>query len=211
MKPKMFSMLLGTALCISFTACSNSSNSVQDYPFYDMEIVQTDNGMAMRDRTDTLADVEENADIIIQGKIANDGEERSTGGEVPRTVTISSLKVTKTFKGNVKAGDIINLCEFYYVVEDGGEQVLNLHRNAMPCELGVDYLFFLYSYPSTAQWENTYATYACEKGRYPVKNHSARSSPNVDDLTIEDLYIQQDDPTVRSIYKEAAEKYMKSQ
>lgn len=203
MKHLSFVILL-TFLCFIVTGCTSSDYT--KYPFYDMEIQEIDHDEGMRAIPYDFSHLDSVADCIVQGKVSGDGEVRKTGGLSPFTVTISSLEITKVYKGNLKEGKHINLNEFYYVDEDN---VLHQAFSYMPCEVGKEYLFFLIRYGEIDNWENTYSIWSLEFGRFPVIDTKARSANNIGDIPYTDFYLKSDSKFYRELFQGAYEKYMK--
>lgn len=169
----------------------------------------------------TLQDVEDRSDCIVQGVLQDDAKPNiqymevtlSSGKEqqVPTFgTTVSTLKVTKTYKGNLKEGDTIPLGEEYFCIDYSDKKMVCYDGNYLPSKTGKEYLFFLVDRMSeTAWWGGDYLPLDCELGRYPVVKQNSVRAQSIDSMSNEELNLGKDDAAhYKSIYKEVIVKYM---
>lgn len=160
----------------------------------------------------TLKEVEEYSTYIVQGILLDDASQklRYYDNLPVFGITVSSFKITKVYKGNLKTGDMIQLGEKYYSVGDGGDEIIYHFGNYMPSEVGKEYLFFLADHSTSGDWwKDIYSPISWEKGRYPVLSENLMDRDSIDSMTNEELNLGKDDATdYKNIYKEVIAKYM---
>lgn len=192
----------------------NLSAASSPYPYYDMEYTHTvDPLLAFCPKT--LAELEKHSEIIVQGQLADDAQQKSAGlgkSSIPQfQYTVSSLKISKVWKGSFKAEDTLKLCEPYYIKETQGAKQLVITSNYMPSKVGKEYLFFL-NHMQLGD-EIVYTPTIYESGRYPLTREQAGQpeiirSPGVEAFSNQELNLADRDASVyRSIYKEVLQKY----
>ncbi|WP_101697607.1 hypothetical protein [Clostridium minihomine] len=184
------------------------------YPYYDMDRSRTIDPL-LAFCPETLAELEKHSKIIVQGQLTDDAQQRSAGlskRSIPHfQYTVSSLKISKVWKGSFRTEDTLKLCEPYYIKETQGAEQLVITSNYMPSEIGKEYLFFLNDMQLGD--ETVYAPTIYENGRYPLTLEQAGHqeiirSPGVEALSNQELNLADRDASVyRSIYKEVLQKY----
>lgn len=125
-------------------------------------------------------------------------------------ITVSSLRITKVYKGNLQIGDTIALGEDYYTMENDQNKTVYHFGNYMPSTVGQEYLFLLVESPEGGEWwDGIYLPMYSENGRFPVPAQNQINARSTQSLTNRDLNLGEDDSSVyRAIYKEALAKYM---
>ena len=213
--------LLLLAMTFSLFSYSSEPDSLESlstvsypYPYYDMDRSRTiDPLLAFRPKT--LAELEKHSEIIVQGQLVNDAQQKSamlSKSSIPQfQYTVSSLKISKVWKGSFRAEESLKLCEPYYIKETQGAKQLVITSNYMPSEIGKEYLFFLNDMQLGD--ETVYAPTIYENGRYPLTLEQAGHpeiihSPGVEALSNQELNLADRDASVyRSIYKEVLQTY----
>lgn len=168
-----------------------------------------------------LQDVEERGDCIVQGVLQDDAKPNIQymdvilpSGEKQKVptfgITVSTLKITKVYKGDLKAGDVVPLGERYFRLDYSDKTVVCHDGNYLPSETGKEYLFFLVDrMDETAWWGQDYLPVSTELGRYPVIAQNQMTAQSVDSMTNEELNLGKDDAAnYKNIYKEVIAKYM---
>lgn len=162
----------------------------------------------------TLDELEEESSDIVAGTFLDDSREDKiiAGNDVLYGCTITSFKISKVYKGELSAGDIIPLGEEYYTESDGyGSGGLQLVYSAeyLPHKLGQEYLFFLTKTPETNdRFAGVYASTQFERGRYPILSASSRNT-DISAISNDALGIG-DGPSnaYKNIFGEVVKKYM---
>lgn len=154
----------------------------------------------------TLKDVETRSEIIVSGKIIDNGVEKVS--QKPETVayafTIYSFQISKVYKGNLKSGDVIKLLEQHYLDNDN---IIYYKNNYLPSDYGKEYLFFLYKTSDSSPAEGGYYPAYSEYGRYPMINPLDK---NIDDYTKSELGIGVENAAYyKAIFTEIMGKYMR--
>ena len=234
MKQKVFAMVFVLLLQVGLVGCSNTDSlsklSVEqrpqaEYPYYEMEVRNQGEFLLAYD-PQSIDEQEEKSDYIVQGYLLEDSQPIAATnwkGEEVFHYTVTSLMITKVWKGELKEGDTIQLCEWYSVEEQGGKNILWQGGNYMPSEVGKEYLFFLNSKELDLEWvnypsdmeETIYSPAIFEKGRYPVpdelkvgKRISTNKSIDIEALSNEDLNLAEGNATAyKKLYSEVIEKY----
>ncbi|WP_101696557.1 hypothetical protein [Clostridium minihomine] len=226
MKKKVLSVLI-TAFCmISLIGCSSNNiskeasatNLIQktSYQYHDMK-KESQGEFLLSVDPKNLKELESNCEYIVQGRLSDDSKQvpvKNSLGDIAFEYTISSLEISKVWKGDFKEGGTIKLCESYYITEKNNKQVLRYASNYMPSDLDKDYIFFLDS--MDLENDTVYTPTIYEKGRYPLpssistnKQRSFKSIFNIDSISNEDLNLADHDSTIyKSIYEEVLQKYL---
>lgn len=172
--------------------------SIQELPIY--EIGEPMYAYAV----ENVPTLEDKANLIVCGYLKNDAHEVS--GEHD-TATVSSLVITKVFKGDVKKGDIINLGEGYYIGDiDGQKAIITTEKSYVPSVPGVEYVWFLGQHTDPdSPWYGVYAPVFGIKGRYRVESVSSADSLEKNDMS---AIVLKKDSGYPGFYSEIVEKYM---
>jgi hypothetical protein len=148
----------------------------------------------------TLSDIERRADIIVAGSIIDDGKERvsTPGAPLEYGFTVYSLEITSVYKGDVSAGDTVELRENHY----SGDIPAYSEDNYLPSEKNKEYLFFLYQTAKDSPGAGAWFPVSAEYGRYPLfKAETAGEYSN------DELGLNTGSDEYRSVLSEVLEKY----
>ncbi|MGX8699796.1 hypothetical protein [Caproiciproducens sp.] len=212
----LYSERTGTASevnVISLNSSEKGTVAVNDLP-----AVQSDQDCILLYNAKTVEELEELSPNIVQGTLLDDAEQkilRNKEGDITLSgINISSLKITKVYKGDLKIGDIIKLGERYYITDENGKEKVVYDGNYLPSTVGKEYLFFLGNKQINKDyWSGTYAPKLLEKGRYPVRTRNGSnflSVQSIESMTNKELNLGNDDSTeYKALYEQVAQKYMK--
>ncbi|OCM99993.1 hypothetical protein A7X67_11555 [Clostridium sp. W14A] len=127
-----------------------------------------------------------------------------------RTVTVSSLQITKVLKGGLRAGQAIPLGEEYHREEKDGKGKIYYNLDYLPSTAGREYLFFLNEdNDASSTFYGLYSPYSGAWGRYRVRSAEELKTRSVDSMIKWELEFGRDSADdYKSIYKEVIAKYM---
>lgn len=142
---------------------------------------------------DNLKELQKLSDYIVQGTLLDDARQKLyySDPDIIKTasfgITVSSYKITKSLKGNLKAGETIKIAERYFTQEIDGEMIQYL-LDYGPSEPNRDYIFFLNKEENKNEFlKGYYSPTIREKGRYPVLNKPLSveiTSQDINDFTL---------------------------
>lgn len=129
------------------------------------------------------------SDYIVVGTLLDDAKQKlyypdpNLNDTAIYGVTVSSFKISKVFKGNVKEGETIKIAETYYSQEMNGESVQYL-LDYGPSEPNRDYFFFLNEETDKTNefFYGYFSPSMREKARYPFLNR-----PLSAEITLQDI------------------------
>ena len=225
MKKEVLSVLITATCIINLMGCSSNTiskepsaaNLIQKTSEYHDIKKESQGEFLLSVDPQNLKELERNAEYIVRGRLCDDSKQvpvKNSLGHTAFEYTISSLEISKVWKGNFKEGDTIKLCESYYITEKNNKPVLRYASNYLPSDLDKDYIFFLNS--MDLKNDTVYTPTIYEKGRYPLPSsistrnkRSVRSVLNIDSISNEDLNLADHDATIyKSIYEEVLQKYL---
>lgn len=164
---------------------------------------------------DTLLRVEEDATIIVEGKIG-----KSLGQEVSAPYdyefqkalpgagyTNIEVKVTKVHKGNVTVGDKITMSQnfYFWTYEDNTEQLISSSA-VKPLEKDETYLLFL----KYSERRGTYIPVCDYQGMYPLEETQEKASvKNIEQKDLSHIYQVVEWKGLMPVYEEVRDKYFK--
>lgn len=161
----------------------------------------------------TVEELEKLSPNIFEGILSDDGGQTVDtmdleGQEVPfYGRTVSSLKVTKVYKGNLKKGDSIKFAECYYTLNTGKGKTIYHLGNYMPSKPDKKYLFFLSEKKDNNDIHDVYNTTVLEKSRYPVPSKTF-DRMSIQTQTNEELSLGPKDPEdYKALYEKVLDKY----
>jgi len=205
-------LIISLALSLILTACASESpqSSGTKRINKNIPIVQIDADTAVNVKE--LNELENNSQLIVKGVLHDDGKVKfaEEGGTVLFGITVSSLEITETYKGNLSKGDIVKLGEAYYTTTEDGADKLYCFGNYRPSEIGKEYLFFLKNPPSPdGWWAGIYEPVVGEKGRYPFIQADQKSALSSESFTNEELNLGDDDSSeYKDLFNQVIKKYM---
>lgn len=214
MRKEMLSLLFIMLMAVSLSACNSDSAKVPNLEKAPSTVdkVSTVAGDSLYNPK-TLREVEELSEYIVKGKLQDDAQQKlesHESGSVAYGVTVSTLEISKVFKGGLKAGDEIPIAEKYYTVEENGKNV-RYELGYGPSIPNQDYIFFLIKADDTNEFlHGLYSPMVKETGRYQVIDSNEKGIMSTQALTDQELNLVLTDPNVyRGIYQEVIDKYMK--
>lgn len=160
---------------------------------------------------DNMPQLEQMSDVIVEGTFEQRGEQeilKNMVGHVTQGFTWSTMKVSRVHKGSLKPGDIVTLCEPFYVYEEDGKELVYHIGSYYPAEEGKDYIWFLNKrdYPEQKLY---YSLVRAELGRYPLLNNKTRTMKSIFDMSNEDMDLcPGDDTHYKIFFADVAKKYM---
>ena len=216
---KKISVFCAAVLAVLLTACSGTNTTVSPSslsleeipsPAGDVKVAEVSGDMLYNPQT--VEELDDLSDCIVRGTLLDDARQKlysTTPGVVTFGVTVSSFEVSKVYKGDLKAGDVIPIAERYYTVEEDGEAVRYEHGYA-PSTPNKEYIFFLIKDPEDHEFlGGFYSPMVKETGRYPVIDKKGRKLSEIETMTAEDLNIIYTKlSTYKNLYKEVIELYM---
>ena len=195
---KIISMIIVFAVCVTLTACSESTLS-DKYEGLDLVRWQSD-----RPVYEDLAHLEEDSHLIVIGEFIEDDVQDADyqyDADFRKDLLINikstnTIRISKVFKGDVEEGDCVDIHQRYGIT-DGR---LVSFSDLTPMQKGDEWLFFLRN--ST---DNNGYWCACDTyGRYPVPNVENEPMPLSDSP---DLGVYSEQNFQKDIYNEILEKY----
>lgn len=211
-----FLLLMG-----SLSGCMQSANDEE------IEIIQPQNDCITIVELENIDQLENEVDCVVQGVLRDDPEEvlRTTPFVSPDGTplsevttggwTISTLDVTKVFKGDVKVGDAIRLDEPYHTQDHAQTSMVidpffpNIY---VPAEKGKEYLFFLnYQDESRKKFAGTYAVSSRLCNHFPIVSPNERLSADgfyAQNMSDAEREWMGSDGTYQKFYQQAIDKYM---
>ncbi len=88
----------------------------------------------------TVEELEEAGQYIVQGTLLNDAEQKTKAYKNEAKpyfgITVSSFKIDKVYKGDLKEGAIIKLGEKYFTYDYNNKKTICHFGNYMPSEVG---------------------------------------------------------------------------
>ena len=206
--------VLGISCFAVFTACTGPD----PYKTYTPVITGTYESYAAMEKgqsqaailgpPDTLEELQEHSDIIVQGFLQDDAKNEITNkdGFITGGSTTSTLYITKVLRGasGISPASNLTIYEPYYVHTIAGESHLVYISHYLPAEPGKEYIFFL-----TRNQYGNYVVDCFENSRFPLPDAQTRSGAEIDALTAEDLYLAEgvDLEGYKALYREVLEAY----
>jgi hypothetical protein len=202
----------------------NSQAKVQakSQPNKKITYVQSQNDIAYILNPKTVQDLENASPYIVKGILKDDAQVKKYTKKLTTKVgtlettlyqfTVSTLQITKVYKGDIKEGNNIKLGEQYYRVTTGDKESIYYDGNYLPSEVGKEYIFFLTDDKKSKTWAGIYYPMLLERGRYPVlaETKGVQAAKLVDSMTNEELNLgTMDSSDYRALYKQVIDKYMK--
>ena len=212
---KSIMILLSLIFLCSCSQTVPASTSTPTYPLVDYsEYITIQTQAVLMFDPQSLTDLTERADCIIQGTLRDDAYQNLQMGKRPGIilygVTVSTLDVTAVHKGNLEVGDNIPLAEDYYINTVNGQDYYHYFGNYYPSDVGREYLFFLEKKEDNTDspLEGYYMIDGIEKGRYPVIEPNAKATFDSSAMTNAQLNLGEDDSELyHEIYAEVVEEY----
>ena len=201
---------------IFLCSCSQTASTpTPTYPLVDYsEYITIQAQAVLTYDPQSLADLTERADCIIQGTLRDDAYQNLQIGKMPGIilygVTVSILDVTAVHKGNIEVGDNIPLAEDYYTNTVSGQDYYHYFGNYYPSDVGREYLFFLEKKEDNTDspLEGYYMIDGIEKGRYPVIEPNAKATFDSSAMTNAQLNLGEDDSELyHEIYADVVDEY----
>lgn len=119
------------------------------------------------------------SDVIIKATVVP-GKENKTieadNGTIVFGYTMTQLKISDVFKGNVVEGGIITITEEYYTLANN-RKVIYTQGNYMPVQENGEYIFFLKSYDELSPYAGMFFPIDLEYGKYSVNLANKIVSP----------------------------------
>ena len=216
---KKISVFCAAVLAALLTACSGTNTTVPPSSLSLEEIPSPAGGVKVVEvegemwyDPQTVEELKDLSDYIVKGTLLDDARQKlysTAPGVVTFGVTVSSFEVSKVYKGDLKAGDVIPIAERYYTVEEDGETV-RYELGYAPSVPNEEYIFFLIQDDADHEFlAGLYTPVVKETGRYPVINKKARKLSEIEAMTAEDLNIIFTKlSTYKNLYKEVIDLYM---
>lgn len=157
----------------------------------------------------SLEEEEKYADYVVKGVLLNDAKQKLRSFDskfVYWGVTVSTLKITWVYRGNLTIGDRIPIAESYYTLRQNGETT-RYELAYAPSTPGQEYIFFLGKEDGDFL-RGFYVPVMGEKGRYRVQDIGFL--PEIDFLSKKDLNLTVSEANVyKSIYKQVMNQYIR--
>ena len=161
---------------------------------------------------ESLSDLEEQSDYIVRGVLQDDAKQKleMNEGYAIWGVTVSHLKITDVYEGNIDIGDSIPVAERYYTKEVDGK-VFRYEMDYTPSVPDKEYIFFLIKESDDNEFlKGLYTPVGREAGRFLVPAEESSISVNsIENGSEGELQLIGIDPEIYGgIYEEVIEKYL---
>lgn len=222
MRNEVILMLCIVCLTMTLTACSVTSSAINSastvVPSSLENIPSSKNTKVVVEKGDSyydpqsLEEVENLSEFIIKGHLLDDAKQKlysPESGVVVYGVTVSSLEISKVYKGKLNAGETIPIAEKYYTLDENGETT-RYELGYAPSNPGTEYIFFLNkAIDSNEFMRGFYSPMVKETGRYPVPRTKDSGYSRLNLMSEKELNLVQENPeTYKRIYQQVIDKYL---
>lgn len=203
------------SIAITLVACSGTHtavpSSLENIPSSKNTKVVVEKGDSYYD-PQSLEEVENLSEFIVKGHLLDDAKQKlysPESGVVVYGVTVSSLEISKVYKGKLNAGETIPIAEKYYTLDESGETT-RYELGYAPSNPGTEYIFFLNkAIDSNEFMRGFYSPMVKETGRYPVLRTKDSGYSRLNLMSEKELNLVQENPeTYKKIYQQVIDKYL---